>query len=199
MQVPRLPWNLHVSGIISYADIIAIAARNLVLMIGGPSYTVKLGRKDSLTSTAYTVDGQSAENPRWMNQIIQNFQSRGFSVQEMVALSGTHTIGFSHCKEFSSTLYNYSKTSEFAPTLSVFNDVMSPNKFDNMYFQNLLKGLGEAPWYWDENGRVLGVVEWGYRLRTVYVWELFVLLLIWCVQDLQYEILLDSFFVGEEH
>ncbi|KAL2541538.1 CBS domain-containing protein CBSX5-like [Abeliophyllum distichum] len=41
--------------------------------------------------------------------------------------------------------------------------------------KNLLKGLGEAgkaPWYWDENGRVL---------RTVYVWELFVLLLMWCV------------------
>ncbi|KAL2519273.1 Peroxidase 31 [Abeliophyllum distichum] len=155
-----------------------------------------------------------------MNQIIQIFQSRGFFVQEMVALSSAHTIGFSHCKEFSSTLYNYSKTSESAPsynprffqalrnacsdynqnpTLSVFNDVMSPNKFDNMYFQNLPKVLGEAPWYWNENGRVLGVVEWGYRLRTFYVWELFVLLLIWCVQDLQYEILLDSFFVGEEH
>ncbi|KAL2466719.1 Peroxidase 31 [Abeliophyllum distichum] len=97
-----------------------------------------------------------------MNQIIQNIQSRGFSVQEIVALSGALTIGFSHCKEFISTLYNYSKTSESAPsynprfsqalrnacanynknpTLSVFNDVMSPNKFNNMYFQNLSKGL----------------------------------------------------------
>ncbi|KAL2534681.1 Peroxidase 63 [Abeliophyllum distichum] len=189
-------------------------------MIGGPYYTLKLGRKDYLTSTAYTIDGNLPKPTMLMNQIIQIFQSTSFSVQEMVALSDAHTIGFSHCKEFNSTLYNYSKTSESTPsynprfsqamrnacanynqnpTLSVFNDVMSLNKFDNMYFQNLPKGLGEAPWYSDENGRVLGVVEWGYRLITVYVWELFILLLIWCVQDLQYEILLDSFFVGEEH
>ncbi|RVX08855.1 Peroxidase 31 [Vitis vinifera] len=81
----------------------------------------------------------------------------------MVALSGAHTIGFSHCKEFSSGIYNYSRSSQsnpsynprFAeglrkacsdyqknPTLSVFNDIMTPNKFDNMYFQNLPKGLG---------------------------------------------------------
>lgn len=80
-----------------------------------------------------------------------------------MALSGAHTVGFSHCKEFSSGIYNYSKTAScdpqynprFAsglqkacadyqknPSLSVFNDIMTPNKFDNMYFQNLQKGLG---------------------------------------------------------
>ncbi|KAL2498067.1 Peroxidase 63 [Abeliophyllum distichum] len=166
--------ELACPGVVSCADIIAVAARNLVLMIGGPYYTVNLGWKDSLTSTAYTVDGNLPKPTMPMNQIIQIFQSRGFSVQEMVALFGAHTIGFSYCKEFSSTLYNYSKTSKSAPsynpkffqalrnacanynqnpTLSVFNDVMSPNKFDNIYIQNLPKGLGEAPWYWDENGR----------------------------------------------
>ena len=31
---------------------------------------------------------------------------------------------------------------EKSPTLSVFNDIISPNKFDNSYFPNLLKGLG---------------------------------------------------------
>ncbi|KAL2525733.1 Peroxidase 63 [Abeliophyllum distichum] len=170
----KIALELACPGVVSCADIIVVAARNLVLMIGGPYYTVNLGRKDSLTSTAYTVDGNLPKPTMPMNQIIQIFQSRGFSVQEMMALSGAHTIGFSYCKEFNSTLYNYSKTSESAPsynprfsqalrnacanynqnpTLSVFNDVMSPNKFDNMYFQNLPKGLGEAPWYWDENGK----------------------------------------------
>ncbi|KAL2517217.1 Peroxidase 63 [Abeliophyllum distichum] len=126
-QVVRAKTALELAcpSVVSCADIIAVAVQNLVLMIGGPYYTVKLGRKDSLTSTAYTVDGNLPKPTMPMNQIIQIFQSRGFSVREMVALS-------------------------------VFKNVMSPNKFDNMYFQNLPKGLGEAgeaPWYWDENGR----------------------------------------------
>ncbi|KAI3462980.1 hypothetical protein Pfo_019643 [Paulownia fortunei] len=155
--------ELTCPGVVSCADILAVATRNLVVMMGGPYYTVKLGRKDSLTSRAADVEGNLPRPTMPMNQIIQIFQSKGFSVQEMVALSGAHTIGFSHCKEFSSILYNYSKTSEsdpayyseFAkslrsacadyqknPTLSVFNDVITPNKFDNMYYDNVQKGLG---------------------------------------------------------
>ncbi|KAL2523377.1 Peroxidase 31 [Forsythia ovata] len=155
--------ELACPGVVSCADILAVASRNLVLMLGGPYYTVKLGRKDSLISKASYVEGNLPRPTMPMNQIIQIFESKGFSIQEMVALSGAHTIGFSHCKEFNSILYNYSRNAQsdpaynprFAqalrdacadyqknPTLSVFNDVMSPNKFDNMYYQSLPKGLG---------------------------------------------------------
>ncbi|KAL3526013.1 hypothetical protein ACH5RR_014385 [Cinchona calisaya] len=155
--------ELACPGVVSCADILAVATRNLVTMAGGPYYPVKLGRKDGLVSKASAVDGNLPLPGMSITQIIKIFESRGFSVQEMVALSGAHTIGFSHCKEFSSNIYNYSKESQpdpsynprFAealrnacadyqknPTLSVFNDVMSPNKFDNKYFQNLPEGLG---------------------------------------------------------
>lgn len=97
-----------------------------------------------------------------ISQMIALFASNKFTVQEMVALSGAHTIGFSHCKHFSNRIYNFSKKSPYDPALnpkfaeglrklcanytkdpsmSAFNDVMTPNKFDNMYFQNIKRGM----------------------------------------------------------
>ncbi|KAF7802874.1 peroxidase 31 [Senna tora] len=135
-------------------------------MLGGPHYDVYLGRRDGRVSTASAVEGNLPRPTMPMSQIIQIFASRGFSAEEMVALSGAHTIGFSHCSEiFNRTSFGSSSSSSdsdlpnynprFAqalqracgdfrkdPTLSVFNDVMTPNKFDNAYFQNLPKGLG---------------------------------------------------------
>ena len=81
----------------------------------------------------------------------------------MVALVGAHTIGFSHCKEFSNRIFKFSKDSEYDPaynpeyaaglrklcenytkdpTMAAFNDVITPGKFDNMYYRNLKRGLG---------------------------------------------------------
>ncbi|KAM5581551.1 peroxidase 63-like [Rosa sericea] len=148
---------------VSCADILAVATRDLVTMMGGPYYNVPLGRRDGKSSRAAAVEGTLPRPAMPVSQLIQVFGSRGFSVQEMVALSGAHTIGFSHCTEFTSAIYNYSRESQSDPeynpryaaglrnacadvqknpTLSVFNDVMTPNKFDNAYFQNLPKGLG---------------------------------------------------------
>ncbi|KAL8229148.1 hypothetical protein R6Q57_014048 [Mikania cordata] len=155
--------ELACPGVVSCADILAVATRNLVTMTGGPFYAVKLGRRDGLVSTASSVEGNLPRPTMSMNQIISIFTSRGFSIQEMVALSGAHTIGLSHCKEFSSDIYNYSRTSPIDPsfnrryaeglrsacadyhknpTLSVFNDVMTPRNFDNAYYKNLPRGLG---------------------------------------------------------
>lgn len=155
--------ELTCPGVVSCADILAVATRDLVTMVGGPYYNVRLGRKDGFISKSSTVEGNLPRPTMSISQIIDLFQSRGFTVQEMVALSGAHTIGFSHCKEFSNVIYNFSKSMQsdphynprFAdalrsacsdfhnnPTLSVFNDIMTPNKFDNLYFQNLPKGLG---------------------------------------------------------
>lgn len=148
---------------VSCADILAVATRDLVTMMGGPYYNVPLGRRDGRVSKASAVEGTLPRPAMPVSQLIQVFGSRGFSVQEMVALSGAHTIGFAHCSEFSSAIYNYSKSEQYDPqynprfaaglqqacadyhknpTMSVFNDVMTPNKFDNVYFQNLPKGLG---------------------------------------------------------
>ncbi|XP_031274629.1 peroxidase 63-like [Pistacia vera] len=148
---------------VSCSDILAVATRDLVTMVGGPYYNVLLGRKDGRISNAKYVEGNLPRPTMPMSQVIDLFAKRNFSVQEMVALSGAHTIGFSHCSEFSSNIYNYSRTPQYDndynprfaqalqkacgdyknnPSLSVFNDIMTPNKFDNLYYQNLPKGLG---------------------------------------------------------
>ncbi|XP_061371521.1 peroxidase 31 [Gastrolobium bilobum] len=148
---------------VSCADIISAATRDLLTMLGGPYYSVFLGRRDGRVSLSSAVDGHLPKPAMPMSQIVEIFTKRGFSVEEMVALSGAHTVGFSHCTEFTSDIYNNTSSSSSSsqynprfveglrkacadyqknPTLSVFNDIMTPNKFDNVYFQNLPKGLG---------------------------------------------------------
>ncbi len=155
--------ELACPGIVSCSDILAQATRDLITMVGGPFYKVRLGRKDSFVSKASRVDGLVPTTNMSMNAVIDVFTSKGFTIKEYVALAGAHTIGFSHCKEFSQRIFHYSKTSpsdpeiypKFAealrktcsnyvkdPGMSAFNDVMTPSKFDNMYYQNLQRGLG---------------------------------------------------------
>ncbi|CAJ1976627.1 unnamed protein product [Sphenostylis stenocarpa] len=150
-------------GIVSCSDIVAQATRDLVKMVGGPFYPVRLGRKDSLDSDASKVTESLPTPNMTMDQIIEKFTKKGFTVREMVALTGAHTIGFTHCKEFIDRIYNFSATSDADPTMNpklveglrsvchnytsdpsmaAFNDVRSPGKFDNAYFQNVMNGLG---------------------------------------------------------
>ncbi|KAL0741794.1 hypothetical protein Bca4012_083307 [Brassica carinata] len=144
---------------VSCSDILAVAVRDLLVTVGGPYYEISLGRRDSRVSKSSLLLAGSLPLPSSpISKLVDQFTSRGFSVQEMVALSGAHTIGFSHCKEFTDRVARVNDTGynpRFAdaltkacsnyrndPTISVFNDVMTPNKFDNMYFQNIPKGLG---------------------------------------------------------
>lgn len=155
--------ELSCPGIVSCSDIVAQATRDLVKMVGGPFYPVKLGRKDSTESHASKVDASLPTPYMSMDQIIHKFTSKGFSIKDMVALTGAHTIGFTHCKEFIHRIYNFSSTSDSDPSMhpklvaglrsvcqnytqdssmAAFNDVRSPGKFDNAYYQNVIKGLG---------------------------------------------------------
>ncbi|KNA03205.1 hypothetical protein SOVF_211420 [Spinacia oleracea] len=156
--------ELACPGVVSCTDILAVATRNLVKFVGGPYYSLLLGRKDGLVSKSTLVTPTTLPKPKMtLDEMIEIFARQKFTIREMVALSGGHTIGFSHCSEFASGIYNYSSTQQYDPTynprlaqglekacsgyqkdpsLSVFNDIMTPNKFDNVYFQNLPKGWG---------------------------------------------------------
>ncbi|GJN00198.1 hypothetical protein PR202_ga17612 [Eleusine coracana subsp. coracana] len=148
--------ELECPGAVSCADVLTIAARVLVTMTGGPRFPVRLGRKDATASSPAQPDAELPLANSTVPRLVAMFAAKGFSAQELVALSGAHTLGFAHCKEFADRIFGragvnpaYAKGLQDAcknylrdPTIAAFNDVMTPGKFDNMYFVNLQRGLG---------------------------------------------------------
>ncbi|XP_076933140.1 peroxidase 5-like [Bidens hawaiensis] len=104
-------------GIVSCADIIAFAARDSFQITGGLGYDVPSGRRDGRVSQ---VSDTQALPPATSNlaQLTQSFSTHGLSQEEMVTLSGAHTIGRSHCTSFTSRLYNFNSTVNTDPSLN---------------------------------------------------------------------------------
>ncbi|XP_030476030.2 peroxidase 51-like [Syzygium oleosum] len=149
-------------GIVSCADILAIAARDVVVLAGGPSFNVELGRRDGLISKASLVAGKLPEPNFDLDQLNSMFSGHGLTQSDMIALSGAHTVGFSHCSRFANRLYSFSSSSQVDPTLNstyaaqlmqdcpqnvdpqiaINMDPVTPQIFDNMYYKNLVQGMG---------------------------------------------------------
>lgn len=78
-------------GAVSYADLIAWAGARAVAVTGGPRIEgLTIGRADA---AAADPPGRMASEKSGAKALIENFAEKGFSVRELVALSGAHTIG----------------------------------------------------------------------------------------------------------
>ncbi|KAE9613062.1 hypothetical protein Lal_00027654 [Lupinus albus] len=147
---------------VSCADILAMATRDVIALAGGPFYEVELGRFDGLRSKDSDVSGRLPQPDFNLNQLNSLFKANGLTQTEMIALSGAHTVGFSHCSKFTNRVYNFKSPSRVDPTLdlqyatelksmcprdvdpriAVNMDPITPRAFDNVYFKNLQKGKG---------------------------------------------------------
>ncbi|KAI3929270.1 hypothetical protein MKX01_006506 [Papaver californicum] len=147
---------------VSCADILALATRDVIALTGGPSYPVELGRLDGKISTKRSVQHRLPEPFHNLDRLNALFASQGLTEIDMVALSGAHTIGFSHCGKFAKRIHYYSPNQRIDPTLdpsyakqlqqdcpqnvdpriAVNMDPTTPFTFDNVYFKNLQQGLG---------------------------------------------------------
>ncbi|XP_027329302.1 peroxidase 64 [Abrus precatorius] len=146
-------------GIVSCADILALAARDAVTLSGGPTWDVPKGRKDGRISKA--IETRQLPAPTFnISQLQQSFSQRGLSLDDLVALSGGHTLGFAHCSSLQNRIHNFSPKQDIDPSMNpsfasrLRSICPSPNKvknagapldssstlFDNAYYKLLLQG-----------------------------------------------------------
>ncbi|XVE80784.1 hypothetical protein DITRI_Ditri15bG0008100 [Diplodiscus trichospermus] len=123
--------------------------------LGGPSWAVLLGRRDSTTASLNAANSNLPPPSLSLSGLISAFSNKGFTAKEMVALSGSHTIGQARCTNFRARIYNETTIdSSFAASLQTKCpstggdnnlaplDTTSPNTFDNAYFKNLQSQKG---------------------------------------------------------
>ncbi|ONK81055.1 uncharacterized protein A4U43_C01F24740 [Asparagus officinalis] len=103
-------------GVVSCADILALAARDSVDLTGGPSWSVPLGRRDGMTSSA--SEATSLPSPADSVAVQrQKFADKGLNDHDLVTLVGAHTIGQTDCLFFRYRLYNFTATGNADPTI----------------------------------------------------------------------------------
>ncbi|KNA05120.1 hypothetical protein SOVF_193300 [Spinacia oleracea] len=143
--------------VVSCADLTALAARDSVILAGGPKYNVPLGRRDSLNFASRNVTLANLPAPSSnTTTILNSLSTKRLDPTDVVALSGAHTIGRGHCTSFTSRLYpkqdgtmdsNFAKNLKVTcPTTNTDNttnlDVRTPNVFDNKYYVDLVNRQG---------------------------------------------------------
>ncbi|XVE52244.1 hypothetical protein DITRI_Ditri02bG0107500 [Diplodiscus trichospermus] len=144
-------------GVVSCADILAIAARDSVKILGGPNWDVKLGRRDARTTSQAAANNGIPPPTSNLNRLISRFNALGLSTRDLVALSGSHTIGQARCTSFRARIYNESNIDRSFVQTSQRNcpratgsgdnnlaplDIQTPTFFDNNYFKNLINRRG---------------------------------------------------------
>ncbi|XP_031504255.1 cationic peroxidase 1-like [Nymphaea colorata] len=143
------------ASVVSCADILSVAARDSVVALGGPSWNVPLGRRDSTTASLSSANTDLPSPFSSLATLIAAFQAKGFNQQELVALSGAHSIGQARCVLFRDRIYNDTNIAPLFATTRQSQcprsggdnnlaplDASTPYRFDNAYYLNLLVKRG---------------------------------------------------------
>ncbi|KAK1677676.1 hypothetical protein QYE76_038524 [Lolium multiflorum] len=151
-------------GTVSCADLLVLAARDGVALIGGPAdIPMRTGRRDARASYYGEVERYVPNHNDSVSTVLSRFASMGVDAEGTVALLGGHSVGRVHCFNLVARLYP-AVDGAFEPGYGAFlrkrcpsahpiedtnldvtyarNDKDTPNVIDNMYHKNLLRGRG---------------------------------------------------------
>ncbi|KAF9619403.1 hypothetical protein IFM89_006590 [Coptis chinensis] len=145
--------------VVSCADILTYAARESVALVS----TTYSSSRNSTNNFSKSEALQNLPPPSSnVSSLIQKFASKGLSLEEMVTLSGGHSIGVSHCSSISGRQVNFKNSGKPDPTLNsnlaaslrqqcgsvstvdkiVVMDTFTPTVLDNKYYTGLLQNKG---------------------------------------------------------
>ncbi|KAJ0743294.1 putative peroxidase [Helianthus annuus] len=140
--------------VVSCADILTVAARDSVVVLGGPSWKVKLGRRDSTTASRTAAEANIPAPSMDLPALIKNFEDQGLDEEDLVVLSGAHTLGFAQCRTFRPRIYSdtnidpafVSHLRTICPQVGGDSTLApldpTPTSFDVKYFTDLVSKKG---------------------------------------------------------
>ncbi|KAF3434955.1 hypothetical protein FNV43_RR22042 [Rhamnella rubrinervis] len=94
------------NGVVSCADIVALAARDAIALANGPSYEVPTGRRDGVVSNISLADDMPDISDS-IQQLKAKFLNKGLTEKDLVLLSAAHTIGTTACFFMTKRLYDF--------------------------------------------------------------------------------------------
>ncbi len=92
---------------VSYADLIAFAGAVAVYKTGGPNIKLNTGRVDT-NEAGHRMHILSSDLR--IKELIENFSVMGFSTQDLIVLSGAHTLGKANGIPMTKDLYRFSNS-----------------------------------------------------------------------------------------
>ncbi|PIM99905.1 Peroxidase [Handroanthus impetiginosus] len=141
-------------GAVSCADVLAFANRDALVYTGVPNYNVAAGRRDGWASLARNVEGNLPLPESTAHEMIDLFQRKGMTLEELVILIGAHSIGTAHCAIVAGRFHDPQKAKEIdhgylikmQTLVSCRNDSQdlafdpySHHKMDSRFYKELLK------------------------------------------------------------
>ncbi|KAF2543267.1 hypothetical protein F2Q68_00030171 [Brassica cretica] len=104
-------------GVVSCADIVALAARDAISLANGPAYEVPTGRRDGRVSNLSLAKDMPDVSDS-IEILKDKFMRKGLHAKELVLLSAAHTIGTTACFFMTKRLYNFLPGGQPDPTIN---------------------------------------------------------------------------------